>query len=196
MTSNTINTSKTTNATNRKPFIKKGMPPPPSKRSNKRKISAVIQDHQKQEQKSTGSQAGSTTCLTLEELSQILDPFFDTCTAVRKQRQDARAAAGAVTAVAAVVTSAPRGDLAAESSESAFLSSVAVDAHSFTKGVASSSALRDFLGAGNSAWMDMVQEMEEEKNDSLPLDVRISEVSVETLFESRGCAGEGGGVPL
>lgn len=119
--------------------------------------------------------------LSLGQISTILDPFFDTCTAVRRQRrqQQSRAAAATTTPAATATTPttaniAQRKFLALPPHEEGSLSAVSGGAEDGcviggAESAASDSgrALQDFLGSGNSAWVDMVQEMEAEKlNDS------------------------------
>lgn len=123
--------------------------------------------------------------LSLGQISTILDPFFDTCTAVRRQQQQQRSQAAAATAAttaaaAAAATSAttvaitqreflalPLHDDGPLSAGTGGAENGCVIGGAESAASDSGGALQDFLGSGNSAWVDMVQEMEAEKlNDS------------------------------
>ncbi|CAN0109125.1 unnamed protein product [Ectocarpus fasciculatus] len=128
----------------------------------------------------------------------ILDPFFvDTCHFFKQssppREQQAPAATIGTTANAAAAAAADTTDAAADQAwrlEAAFLSGVEATADARSggqEGDASAGgavdvgrnddgarALQNFLGSGNSAWMESVRDMEAEKNDMLRLDVRRS----------------------
>lgn len=115
--------------------------------------------------------------LSLTQISSILDPFFDTCIAVRRQHQRSLAAttAAAVAPTATIATreflspplqgsvSVVMGD-AGDSGSGAMVGQEASGAAAEASDP--SGALQDFLGSGNSAWVGMVQEMEAEKQQN------------------------------
>lgn len=129
----------------------------------------------------------ASAALSLGQLSTILDPFFDTCAALRAQQQPrtsvcARTSQPRAAAVVATAATAVK----REESEQRHVSTVGgsflsvVSTRVATGGASSDGlsqggdALRDSFDLGNSAWMDMVQEMEAEKNDHLRLGVAVA----------------------
>lgn len=105
------------------------------------------------------------TSLSLGQISHVLDPFFDTCLAVRRRRHAASRNAAAAFATANHEPTSQQ----QRSVESAFLSAsgVALVEDSVAGATSVAGSLMDFLAPGNSAWMDMIQEMEMEKSDML-----------------------------
>lgn len=127
--------------------------------------------------------------ISFKQLSSILDPFYDTCSsallhqsqrlAARKATTAARPAtpAGGATVDAATTPCCCQLAPAAVVVEHSFLSQVGIGkAHEDGRSSPSMNcgALWDFISVGNSAWMDMIQDMEADKHEQL----RSLEVSV------------------
>lgn len=134
--------------------------------------------------------------LSLQQLSGILDPFFDTCSrraVTLRRRRDSRRREAAIAARKAASTTSVASPPRSKFSSAEVVSAVAVqrcfvsptieprrsvvpidDQEGCPAPVGCGCALRDFMSADNSAWMDMVQDMEAEKNAQLGLEVRAA----------------------
>lgn len=151
-------------------LVNKGMPPPPvvfkSAATQEKDIVLPSKPHIRHRHHHHHHQPSPTmTSLSLRQISHVLDPFFDTCLAVRGRRHATSRNAIATFAAAKHEPSTQQ----QRSVESAFLSAsgVAQAEDSVAAPNAVAGSLRDFLAPGNSAWMDMIQEMEMEKTDML-----------------------------
>ena len=158
----------------RRPLLNKGMPPPHAKPATRKRSASQDQQlhHVTQDPE-----------ISLAQVSNILDPFFDTCiAAVRRQRQQQRSQAAASATAAAATAAATAAthkfltpllhgadsvsvvrDDAGDSGDMGQGDAVCSASSATAAASDSGGALQDFLGSGNSAWVDMVQEMEAEK---------------------------------
>ena len=125
-------------------------------------------------------QVAPDAVLSPTQISTILDPFFDTCIAVRRegQQQRSRAAASASAPADAAAATAATREFLTPPLHGAHSPSVVIDdvGDSGAMGAAPPDfgALQDFLGSANSAFVDMVQEMEAEKQQSNEKVVRLN----------------------
>ncbi|CAM9833435.1 unnamed protein product [Laminaria digitata] len=154
----------------RRPLLNKGMPPPHAKPTTSTKRSSS------QDQQPPVHQVTPDPELSLTQISSILDPFFDTCIAVRQQHQRSLAATTAA-AVAPTATIATREFLSpplqgsvsvvmGDAGDSGSGAMVGQETSGAAAALDSSGALQDFLGSGNSAWVGAIQEMEAEKQQN------------------------------
>lgn len=172
------------------------MAPPPSPSVTRAPVVVVTKA-----QAPTVKQQPQQSELSLQQLSGILDPFFDTCSrraiAIRHRRdarrQDAALAVSTATSgtkeAKATITSPPCLRLSsakvvpAAAVQRCFLSQTSEPLRSVIPTdnqqgcpapVSCGCALRDFMSMDKTAWMDMVQDMEAEKNAQLGLEVRAA----------------------
>lgn len=188
-------------ANRRSPLAKKGRPrthtmqsPPPRRRAPRATSTTVAVRRQPSK---TVVPCRSSTAITpatprpqqpqhlsLQQLSSILDPFYDTCSSALRQQRKRLAARQAT---AARPTPPAAGEPTTSSCCQLAPTAVVVE-HSFLSQVGESKAnqsgrsssvncgaIQDFMSVGNSAWMNMIQDMEAEKHEQLrSLDVSIA----------------------
>lgn len=160
----------------RKPLIDKDMTPPATPSPGARTIRMT------DDMKELTTSASKTPALSLGQLSNILDPFFDSCTAARERKLRQRRQRRTLCRTKNLQQTATARRSIEEPSKSpslgnALLSAVAVEGGSASldgRHQTTSGALRDFLAMDNTAWKDMVQEMEDEKRDTVRLRVSVA----------------------
>lgn len=153
----------------RKPILEKGMASlPPSQN-----VIAGCKGSKSALPAATSVQA--TEAISLEHVSAILDPSFDTCATIRKQARlnQRRQQRGLCCDIKRISNPVQRPQLEPTKSRTrCFLSTAAGTEASPAVAVPESDArgdaIRDFLSVGHGAW-DMLQEMEEEKRAFLGL---------------------------
>lgn len=165
----------------------RGMRPPPPPPATNHNTTTNDDD---EEDSSSDSHGTQKTALSFDQLSSILDPFFDdTCNFLKQSTWGQSKQEAAPAPTANVAATASHANTCHERAETAYLSpwgeatGDALDCAQQQKvdlgggsnnGSGGGGALQDFLSSGNSAWMETVQDMEAEKNDMLRLDVRVA----------------------